>query len=599
MAELLKENDLPVSYEIKINGSPISGEVEVISISISWEINRIANASIKISDGGVFGLENEPFSNSSSPNFLPGATVEIDLGYGDERSLSFSGIVTGQRLVVRKDTSYLLVSCKNKAFKLTKSRSNLVMDQANDSDLLSQLISNAGLTADVTSTSKYTYPLFQYNSSDWDYLVIRAEANNLFVLTDLDKVSVKPFGLSDSPSFAVQADLNALDVDLELNGENTFPDLVFTSWDAKTQSKVSVNSTLSDSIETGNVKAQEIANSLSIPSLKKFTSAPISSEELTTFSKSWITKATLSKIQGKITITGSTNLKPGDLVELKNFSPRFDGNAFVSKIEQECYEGDWKTKLYIGLQSRWHSSFPDVEEEEGLGLLPGAKGTQLAKVKQIHEDKDGEYRVLVELGAFQNDSNGNELWARLAFNYASNQAGFFFFPEVGDEVILTFINGDPRFPVIIGSLYSSGRKPQFEPDDKNSKKAIHSKSGIAIIFDDEDKVLTVQTPGGHSVCLSDKDKKITIIDSNSNQVTLADNGIVFSSPKDILLDAKGKIGLKAVSGISAEASAGDFTGKGLNVTLEAQIAMKAAGNASAEFSASGQTVVKGAMVMIN
>ena len=62
---------------------------------------------------------------------------------------------------------------------------------------------------------------------------------------------------------------------------------------------------------------------------------------------------------------------------------------------------------------------------------------------------------------------------------------------------------------------------------------------------------------------------------------------------------KGNINLKAVSGISMEASGGDLKGKGLNVSLEAQVSMKAAGNASAEFSASGQTTLKGAMVMIN
>lgn len=600
MAELLKENDLPVSIEVKINGTVLSGAVEIISVGVTWEINRIAQATIKISDGGVFGLDNEPFTNSASSDFVPGNEIELNLGYGDERSLSFKGIVTGQRMVVRRETSYLLVTCKNKAFKLTKSRSNQILKDSQDNDFFSQLISNAGLTADVETSSQYSYPLFQYNSSDWDYLIIRAEVNNFFVLTDQDKVSVKSIDLSVPAEYAIQADLTVLDVDLELSGENTFPDFNFSSWDPKTQEKVSVDASMSDPSSIGNLKAEKIAGDLALPGIKKFTSAPISSEELTAFSKSWISKSALSKIQGKITILGTNKLKPGDMVDLKNFGPRYEGKAFVSKIEQDCSEGDWVTKLYIGMQSRWHSSLPDVEEEDGLGLLPGVKGTHLAKVKQTHEDKDGEYRVLVELGAFQNNDNSNELWARLAFNYASDKAGFFFFPEIGDEVLLTFINGDPRFPVIIGSLYSSAKlKPKFEPDEKNSIKAIHSKSGIAIIFNDEDKVLTLETPGGNSVVLDDKEKKITIKDSNSNETVLGDDGIQLSSPKDIILDAKGKIGLKAVSGISMETSGGDLTGKGLNVSLEAEVSMKAAGNASAEFSASGQTTVKGAMVMIN
>jgi len=599
MSEILKPNDLPISVEISIDGTVLSGEIEIISIGIAWEINRISTASIKISDGGVFGLENEPFTNSSSENFIPGNEIEIKLGYGDERDLAFSGIITGQRLVVRSDTSYLLVSCKDKAYKLTTTRSNLVMSDSADDDLFSKLISNAGLTPDVTSATQFAAPLFQYNSSDWDYLVIRSEANNLFVMTDQDKVSIKAFELSASADYCIQADLTVMDVDLELSGENIFSEFNFTSWDPKTQEKKVVNARMSDPLALGNLPAQKIAAALSLPAISKFSSAPISEEELTVYSKSWINKSALSKMKGRITTAGTVDLKPGDLVELKNFGIRYDGLAFISKIEQDCANGYWKTRVFIGLQSRWHASLPDVQEEEGLGLLPGVRGTHLAKVKQINEDKEGQFRVLVELGAFQNDSNSNELWARIAFNYASDQAGFFFFPEIGDEVLLTFINGDPRFPVIIGSLYSSKLAPKFVPDEENSTKAIHSKSGIAIIFNEKDKIFTIETPDGNTLILDDKEKQISVKDSNSNELILGQDGIKLSTAKDIVLDAQGKISLKSVSGISLESSGGDLSGKGMNVSLEADITLKAAGNASAEFSASGQTSLKGAMVMIN
>jgi phage protein D/phage baseplate assembly protein gpV len=599
MAELIKENDLPVSFEITVDGTVLSAEIEVISIGVVLEVNRIASATLKVSDGGAFGLENEPFSNSSSSNFVPGNEIEISLGYGDDRALAFKGVIVGQRMIVRDTTSCLLVTCRDKSFKLTKSRANTILQESKDDDLFSTLISGAGLTATVDSATQFSYPLFQFNSSDWDYLMIRAEANNFYVLTDQNEVSVKEYDFSASPSFAVDAALTAIEVDLELNGENAYPEFSFTSWDFKGQASAVVSASMADPISQGNLTAQNIASKLSIPTLNKFSSAPLSSEELTSFSKSWISKSALSKIRGVITIPGSVSLRPGNLVELRNFGDRFDGNAFVSKVVQDCRDGSWTTQVFVGMQSRWHSSLPDVQEQDGLGLLPGIRGTHLGKVKQINEDPDAEYRVLIELGAFQNSSNSNTIWARLAANYASNQAGFFFFPEVGDEVLVTFINGDPRFPVIIGSLYSSTVKPMFEPDAENSTKAIHSKTGIALVFNEKDKILTIQTPGGNTVVLDDKEGQITLNDSNSNSAVLNKDGISLSSPKDIVLDAKGNINLKAVSGITMEASGGDLTGKGLNISLEAQVSMKAAGNASAEFSASGQTALKGAIVMIN
>lgn len=599
MADLLQENDGIVSYEISVNGTVLSGEIEIISIRTTMEVNRISSATIKISDGGSFGLEKAPFSNSSSSDFVPGNDIEIKLGYDTSNDTVFSGVIVGQRMVVRKSTSYLLITCKDKSFKLTKSRGNNVMADSADGDLFSQLISDKGLTVDSDAATQFDSPLFQYNVSDWDYLVVRSEANNFYVLTDQNNISIKKYDLSSSPSYKIQSDLIAIDVDLDLNGENTYSDFSFSFWDHSQQKTVVESGSMTDAGSLGNLKSNSIAGDLSVPTLQKFTSAPLSSDELKAFSDSWSTKSSLSKIQGRIIIPGTANLKAGDFVELANFGERFDGNAFISKIEQECEDGDWLTIVYVGLSSRWHSSLPDIEEEDGIGLLPGGKGTYLGKVKQIDQDLKNEYRILVDLGVFQNSSNTNELWARFATNYASNGAGFFFFPEIGDEVLITFLNGDPRFPVIIGSLYSSQLKPKVEPDEENSIKAIHSKSGIAFTFNETDKILTIETPGGNSVVLDDKDQQIVMTDSNSNKVTMNSSGIALSSPADISLKADGKVDISGTTGINLSSSGGDVTGDGLNVTLEAQVAMKAAGNASAEFSASGQTTLKGAMVMIN
>lgn len=599
MADLLQENDGIVSYQISVNGTVLSGEIEIISIRSTMEVNRISSATIKVSDGGSFGLEKAPFSNSSSSDFVPGNDIEIMLGYDTSNDTVFSGVIVGQRMVVRKSTSYLLITCKDKSFKLTKSRGNNVLADSKDDSLFSQLISDAGLEIQSDAATQFDSPLFQYNVSVWDYLVVRSEANNFYVLTDQNNISIKKYDLSSSASYKIQSDLIAIDVDLDLNGENTYSDFSFSYWDHSQQKTVVESGSMTDTGSLGNLKSNSIAGDLSAPTLQKFTSAPLSSDELKAFSDSWSTKSSLSKIQGRIIIPGTANLKAGDFVELANFGERFDGNAFISKIEQECEDGDWLTIVYVGLSSRWHSSLPDIEEEDGIGLLPGGKGTYLGKVKQIDQDPKNEYRILVDLGVFQNSSNTNELWARLATNYASNGAGFFFFPEIGDEVLITFLNGDPRFPVIIGSLYSSQLKPKLEPDEENSTKAIHSKSGIAFTFNETDKILTIETPGGNSVVLDDKDQQIVMTDSNSNKVTMNSSGIALSSPADISLKADGKVDISGTAGINLSSSTGDLTGDGLNVTLEAQVAMKAAGNATAEFSASGQTTLKGAMVMIN
>ena len=172
-------------------------------------------------------------------------------------------------------------------------------------------------------------------------------------------------------------------------------------------------------------------------------------------------------------------------------------------------------------------------------------------------------------------------------------------PEVGDEVILGFFDGDPRFPVIIGSVYSSKNKPKYTPDAKNSIKAIVTKNDLKIELDDENMALTISTPAGNQFVLSDKDKSIRVKDQSGNKIEMTTSGISMSSIKDVSIDAKGKITLSAVQDISIAASGGNVSVEGLNVEAKAQMEASVQGTASAEIKSTGVTTVKGSMVMIN
>ena len=108
----------------------------------------------------------------------------------------------------------------------------------------------------------------------------------------------------------------------------------------------------------------------------------------------------------------------------------------------------------------------------------------------------------------------------------------------------------------------------------------------------------LETPDGNSCTLNDKEKSITLKDISGNTVVLDDSGVVIDSIKDIKLSAIGDIEISATGSIDLKATA-DLKGDGANIELSAKSAFTAKGNASAEISASGQTTVKGAMVMIN
>ena len=110
-----------------------------------------------------------------------------------------------------------------------------------------------------------------------------------------------------------------------------------------------------------------------------------------------------------------------------------------------------------------------------------------------------------------------------------------------------------------------------------------------ISYNDE-RVLTIG--------LEEDDKTLVFVDKTGNSIKLGTSGMLFESPKDISFKATGNIKIEAMGGIQSKANSAVKI-DGLNVAVNARTSFSAKGNASAELSASGQTIVKGAMVMIN
>jgi len=171
-------------------------------------------------------------------------------------------------------------------------------------------------------------------------------------------------------------------------------------------------------------------------------------------------------------------------------------------------------------------------------------------------------------------------------------------PEIDDEVLVGFMNDDPSFPVILGSFYSSKRKPPYTPDAENTYKAIVTKSELKIEFEDVKKIITILTPNGNKICFDDDEGTITIEDENNNSAIFSENGVAIDSKSDISLNATGNIDITAGGNLTMKATS-NVDISGLQISSKADTSYTASGSASAEFSSSGTCTVKGAMVMIN
>lgn len=191
------------------------------------------------------------------------------------------------------------------------------------------------------------------------------------------------------------------------------------------------------------------------------------------------------------------------------------------------------------LQPDTYESWIASRQVQGYGGL--FYGVYPAIVTNIN-DPDGLGRVKVRL-PWSPDSEGEfyEAWARIATLMAGADRGTWFIPDVDDEVLVSFEAGDPRHPYVVGVLWNGQDAPPESMDGggENNIKAIHSRNGVNIIFDDSSgqETLTLETPGGQTIILKDGPGSIECRDSNGNSIKMESAGITVTASAKVTINA--------------------------------------------------------------
>lgn len=593
MASPSQTSSTVLTCSIKVNGSVLEDTIMVVSLEVNYKINRVPVAQIVIAEN--VDLEMGEFMIDDAV-FEPGKEIEVSVGYENSNTVVFKGLIIKNSLRANgQEATTIVLDCRSELIKMTLVKNNKVFIKQKDSDVISALISDAGLSATVDATDTQHAQLFQYHSTDWDFMLNRAEANGLYLFPNPTgiKVGAPTF---DSAVYTLTYGVDIIRADLVLDAQNQYNNVEAYSWDANKQEVVVSTSTEPAVNSQGNISTGTLKDVVGSPTYKQYAAGFVAKPELDAWTKGRIERARLSRIGGTVDSMGSADVSVGDIVELAKISQKFNGSAYVSGVRHTVSEGTWTTSLQLGLSNMPYYEEHELSDLAAGGLLPAVNGLVVGMVTKIHEDEESLGRVEI---AVQLDGDAtHKIWARLLSPYASNGFGAYFYPEVGDEVIVGFVNDDPRDAIIMGAVHGKNKAP-YTPDADNFIKGWVTKQKMKLTFDDEKKIITIETPGGNKAILDDDAKSITLQDMNSNKVTLSDSGIDLNTPKDVMIKATGKITLDGTGGVVVKSGGGDVKISGLNVEAAANIGATVKGNATAELSASGQTTVKGAMVMIN
>lgn len=582
-----------ISCIIYSNGSKISDSFGIISVWIQREINRIGYAQIILEAGN---MPKQEVPESEDETFAPGKAIIIEAGYKQGVKKIFEGIVTSHNLEIEEREDKLIIECREFAYPMMLSRTNKIFENKKDSEVIEELISGYSLNATVKSTVLKYNELVQYYCSDWDFLLARSNLNSMQVITNGKDIKVAPPNLSLSPTLVVTYGKNIISFKGNLQTDRQTSEIEAFAWDSSKQKLINAQGSTPSLNKIGTLSSEELSKAIGKKKSILQTNTVVDESSLKNWADSQLLLAGLSRINGEVKFQGNADADLGGIIKIAGLSKRFNGEAFVSLIEHEIKEGIWSTTAGIGLSPDIINSDSEIMAPSASGLLPGIQGMHIGKIIKIDEDPDKENKLQVEIPLINGEKN--KVWARLATFWASNQYGAFFIPDIGDEVVLGFFNNDPCYPVILGSLYSSKQTTSSAIQKENKIRSIVTKSKLKIEFEEEKKNITITTPGNNTIEISDEGKSIKITDLNKNKIEMTNSGILIDSSQSISLKAKTGIKIEAGTNIDIQGKTA-LSLKATTIEASADTNFTAKGNTKAELSASGQTVVKGAMVMIN
>lgn len=529
--------DLP-KYEIMLGGLAISEGWQVMSITVESEAFRIPWAEITFLDGD-FAAQKYPLADSG--RLSPGTEVKITMGYLEKPSTQktvFEGLITQQTMEANSEGCTVTIVCRHKAVLMTRQRNSAVFKNKSDLDAIKAVFGkHQGVKlAQASKPSGLKHPeLIQYWCTDWDFACMRAEAAGLLILPQPEQLLLADNASLHSKyaSKAQDFNFNVLEVfqfEFMVEGDQQYSRSQAEDWDIRNQqiSKPSIES--GDKVSPGNLYPDMVARKLGGSNSKLRTGASLAKGETKAWSKAEMVRSRNSFFRGRIQLQGASSYFPGLYAKIYGMGAAFAGRGLITGVRQRLDTNGWVTDIQFGLNGRPFWSQYAVADAPAAGLLPAVHGLQVGLVKAFEKDEDGFTRVRVALPAM--GGSNHLIWARLASPEAGKggkdgtSRGWMFRPEVDDEVVVGFVNDDPRNAIVLGSLFNPKNMPVFPVNDKNPQKGLVTKLGSSIVFDDDKNEIRIHTRENTSLRMNEEKGEVEIVNKKADsKYVMNDSGI--------------------------------------------------------------------------
>lgn len=525
-------------------------------------------------------------------------------------------LFTGKIMAVELDHDMLMpmlvVRAYDHSYALHRQRHRRSFIQVTDSDIARRLASEAGLQPDVEATGAVYEYVFQYNQSNYEFLRERARRIGYDLYVKDQKLCFKKAHQVSGAEIALQWGQNLSRFHVRTSLAEPVAKVIVRGWDPKAKREIVGQATSPNGLPQigANPNGQPLAQSTwnAATEYVVVDDPVVSQSDASSLATAYMDELGDSFIEAEGRCEGNADILPGCAVKIDGAGTRFNGKYYVTAVTHTYTTREGFQTTFVARSRRAGT----VSE-----LLDGTRPRKLVQGPVIGivtnlNDPENKGRVKVWLpwlGDQGGQTPAESHWARIATPLTGKARGCHFLPEINDEVLVDFLQGDINQPYIIGGLWNGQDEPPVPPSLPGGRQAevinggvvknriIKSKKGNFLIFNDTDEAPGVFLVGssGAYVMVDDENgkEKIALADK-----TKRDRIEIRSEDQSIWIEAQGPITIKATGDIKVETQ-GNLDAKATgnaNVEATGNLTAKATGNANVE--ATGNLTLKGSVVSL-
>lgn len=536
---------------------------------------RFHDQGYELIDGETFRLGGEVKLRAANPAGRPGPLLTAE--------------ITALETEQEQGHTTFVVRGYDRSHRLHRGRKTRTFLRQRDSDIVSRVAREAGLRADVETTSAQHEYVIQDNQTDFAFLKARAARLGFCLVVEDRTLKFRRAEAAPPQAPAQEWGVNLLSVRTRQTAVSQPSEVQVRGWDPAAKraivgraSRATHASQAGDRASAASVAERAFGGAATLC----VTDRPVATQgEADRLALAVLDEVADDYLSVEAVCRGDPALRAGAKAELKGAGRRVSGAYLITATRHELTAGGgYQTTLYVSGR-RPNSLLGAIESPAAARAIEGVA----VGIVTDNKDPQGWGRVKVKLPWL--DDAHESFWARMTAPGAGKERGLYLLPEVNDEVLVAFEYGDLGRPYVLGGLWNGKDAPPAETVQagKVQTRILKTRVGHVIELQDDSSggngFITLKTKDGHTITASDTDRKLTIVSKGGNEIVISD------TDRSVSISSKGSIKLEGPGGKLAITESG--------VELSSQSMLKLQANAMLDVKTSAVLNIQGSLVKIN